>query len=148
MIYKPNFLVPVTFILHPLGSSQVNWFARWLGKLNTTFIPGSYRSKRRVSSPCITTWNEACQQFKANCPNFYVKTTLPFRFSYDELSAAVKERYCEDESTIKHYLMLLIEYFDAILKVKIEKNDSYVTVFVYHIFHKKGIFSSFLLEWL
>ena len=56
-----------------------------------------------------------------------MKNTLPYRFSYDELSAAVKERYCEDESTIKHYLMLLIEYFDAILKVKIEKNDSYVT---------------------
>ena len=50
-----------------------------------------------------------------------MKNTLPFRFSYDELSAAVKERYCEDESTIKHYLMLLIEYFDAILKVKMEK---------------------------
>ena len=99
----------------------MNWFARWLGKLNTTFIPRSYRSKRRVPSRCISTWNEACQQFKANCPNFYVKTTLPFRFSYDELSAAVKERYCEEESTIKHYLMLLIEYFDAILKVKIEK---------------------------
>ena len=50
---------------------------------------------------------------------FCLLVGLLFRFSYDELSAAVKERYCEDESTMKHYLMLLIEYFDALLKVNL-----------------------------
>lgn len=44
---------------------------------------------------------------------------LAFRFSHDELSAAVKEQYCEDEATIKHYIMLEVEYFEAGLKVRI-----------------------------
>ncbi|KAM7438388.1 hypothetical protein ABFA07_012101 [Porites harrisoni] len=55
---------------------------------------------------------------------FLLERSSLYGFSYDELSAAVKERYCEDESTIKHYLMLLIEYFDALLK---ERSIEYYT---------------------
>lgn len=49
-----------------------------------------------------------------------MEITIDFRFSYDELSAAVKEQYCQDEATVKHYIMLEVEYFEARLKVRIE----------------------------
>ena len=44
---------------------------------------------------------------------------VAFRFSHDELSAAVEEQYCQDEATIKHYIMLEVEYFEAQLKVRV-----------------------------
>ena len=45
------------------------------------------------------------------------KSFIFLRFSYDELSAAVKENYCEEQATVKHYIMLVVEYFEAKLQV-------------------------------
>lgn len=49
---------------------------------------------------------------------FVLERTGLYGFSHDELSAAVKEQYCQDEATIKHYIMLEVEYFEAGLKEK------------------------------
>jgi len=47
---------------------------------------------------------------------FILERTGLYGFSHDELSAAVKEQYCQDEATIRHYIMLEVEYFEARLK--------------------------------
>lgn len=45
-------------------------------------------------------------------------------FSYDELITAVKEKYCKEQDTVKHYLILEVQYFEGKLQ---EKNLEYTT---------------------
>lgn len=56
------------------------------------------------------------------------------RFSYDELITAVKEKYCKEQDTVKHYLMLEVQYFEGKLQVRnlaikeSDKNGIYFTL--------------------
>ena len=56
------------------------------------------------------------------------------RFSYDELITAVKEKYCNEQDTVKHYLMLEVQYFEGKLQVRnlaikeSDKNGIYFTL--------------------
>ncbi|XP_068711774.1 TPR repeat-containing protein DDB_G0287407-like isoform X2 [Montipora foliosa] len=46
-------------------------------------------------------------------------------FSYDELTTAIEEKYCQEQATVKHYIVLEVEYFEARLK---EKSLEYTTI--------------------
>lgn len=49
---------------------------------------------------------------------FILERSGIYRFTYDELSQAVKEKYCMDKSTTIHYIILLVDYFGARLREK------------------------------
>ncbi|KAL9984671.1 hypothetical protein ACROYT_G006994 [Oculina patagonica] len=62
---------------------------------------------------------------------FILERTGLYGFSYDELLAAVKEKYCQDEATIKHYIMLEVEYFEAKLMERGLEYDTTIPQRVY-----------------
>ena len=58
---------------------------------------------------------------------------ISIRFSYDELTTAIEEKYCQEQATVKHYIVLEVEYFEARLKVRYLslKSKRLIMVFLY-----------------